>query len=84
MILHPQELIAEYRMAFRICNPGKPDPNIVYDHGWFKFADWAGRNYRRADFYKMLETLRQRSNTGRDSIIADSQYPQEIASAPHE
>jgi hypothetical protein len=61
----PQELIAEYRMAFRNCNPGTPDPNIVYDHGWFKFVSkaWSDRNYRRADFYKMLVALRHRSNS---------------------
>lgn len=62
MSLTPLELIAEYRMAFRNCNPGKPEPTVVYDHGWFKFTDWAGRNFRRADFYKLLENLRQRTN----------------------
>lgn len=75
MNLSPQELIAEYRIAFRNCNPGRPDPVVVYDRGWFKFTEWGDRNFRRADFYKMLVALRHRSNAARDAALAQS--PQE-------
>jgi hypothetical protein len=58
----PHALIVEYLTAFELANPGKSAPTIRYEAGWFKFMDFGGgRNYRRAEFYKMVQNLRQRA-----------------------
>lgn len=64
MSLTPQELLAEYRIAYRNANPHREVPNVEYSHGWFRFTDWgSGRTFRRAKFVEMLTNLRERVNS---------------------
>lgn len=63
MSLSPQELLAEYRIAFRNANPRTKIPTIEYSHGWFRFTDWgSGRNFRRPAFVGLIDNLRLRTN----------------------
>lgn len=72
MSLSPQELLAEYRIAFRNANPDSEIPKGDYSHGWFRFDERYGVvRYRRAYFVQMLDNLRERVNKRTAALSSD-------------
>jgi hypothetical protein len=54
------QLIREYKEAYRACNPGFPDPKVFYRQGFYYVA-WGNEfpgPYRRATLIKMRDRLR--------------------------
>ena len=62
------ELIEEYRQAYREANPDKPEIDVQYQHGWYYvlFTDNPAKGlstpYRKRTLVEMRDRLRDRNS----------------------
>lgn len=84
-----RELVASYLKAYRLANPGRIAPEIMYEHGWYYLHDGSPMGvYRKSKLAEMRDRLMEQHEAKAwidEELIAEfieahrARYPKAVA-----